>query len=164
MNISFIFFQFTKMIPIKKEIEEDATFWTVVIFIYFSNKAANFICTIFVLQASSSSDEDVLMTICKLCKQEFPDMARRLSLFIKYKSETKCNICQMPCSYFRRVKNFKSHMKICNGVNNYQCPHCKKVFKKWEIVTCTYTNVHKESNARYVVLNLAMKKDVGNMF
>ena len=71
----------------------------------------------------------------------------------------------MPCSYFRTVKNFKSHMKICNGVNNYWCPHCKKgFFKKWEIVTCTCTDVHKESNARYVVVNLAIKKSIRNMF
>ena len=100
------------------------------IFIYFSNKAVKFICTILVLQASSSSDEDVPMTICKLCKEEFPDMARRLSHFIKCKSEMKCNLCQMPCSYFRTVKNFKSHMKICNDVNNYWCSHCKKGFQK----------------------------------
>ena len=36
----------------------------------------------------------------------------------------------MPCSYFRTVKNFKGHMKICNGVNNYRCPHCKEGFQK----------------------------------
>ena len=89
-----------------------------------------FICTILLLQASSSSDEDVPMTICKLCNEEFTDMARRLSHFIKCKSEMKCNLCQMPCSYFRTVKNFKGHMKIFNGVNNYQCPHCKKGFQK----------------------------------
>ena len=40
----------------------------------------------------------------------------------------------------------------------------RKVSKRWEIVTCTYTDVHKESNARYVVVNLVMKKSIGNMF
>ena len=55
-------------------------------------------------------------------------------------------------------------MKICNSVNNYWCPHCKKGFQKWKIDACTCTNVHKESNARYVVVNLAMKKSIGNMF
>ena len=40
----------------------------------------------------------------------------------------------------------------------------RKVSKKWEIVTCTCTNVHNESNARYVVVNLVVKKSIGNMF
>ena len=69
----------------------------------------------------------------------------------------------MPCSYFRTVKFFKGHMKICNGVNNYWCPHCKKGFQKMgNCCTCTCTDVHKESNARYVVVNLAVKESVGN--
>ena len=34
---------------------------------------------------------------------------------------------------------------------------------KWELVTCTCTDVHRDSNVMYVVVNLALKKILGNM-
>ena len=117
------------------------------------------------MQASSSSDEDVPVTICLLCKEEFPDMARRSSHFIKCKNQTKCKLCQMSCSYFGSVKNLKAHTKICNGLNNFHCPYCKKIFKKKvKLVTCTCTTVHKGSNVRYVVVNLALNKIFTSMW
>ena len=42
-------------------------------------------------------------------------------------------------------------------------PTVGKISQKAKLVTCTYTDVHKGSNVKYVVVNLAPKKIFASM-
>ena len=43
------------------------------------------------------------------------------------KKKFKCEKCDKKLIYMGTIRNYKVHVKICNG-DNFKCPHCQKEF------------------------------------
>lgn len=71
---------------------------------------------------------------CFMCNEWFPSCKELTQHQTMCKDKQQCPKCPIVGASFNLVKNFRCHTEVCHEEGSFKCPHCSKLFLKYNKV------------------------------